>query len=105
MEKETIERLMLEVKEEGLPKDKLEALHTEITYLDNVMRMAIAPLEKEEALFMSDEDVFNREFSVAAKKLAWKSTKSGQRQIELSHYLKITPKLLQSLKTRLYSIY
>lgn len=100
-----LSQLIEEVKEEGLTKDQLEQYHTEIVHLDNLMRMEIAPIEKEEALFMGDEDVFKREFSVAAKKTAWKATEKGQRQIELNHYLKVTPKLLQSLRTRLYNIY
>lgn len=90
------------VKEEGLSKDQLEQYHTEITYLDNLMRMEIAPLEKEEALFLNDN--FDK-VSMVQRKTEWKATEKGQRQIELSHYLKVTPKLLQSIKTRLYNIY
>ena len=104
-------QLIEKVKEEGLSKDLLEQYHTQITYLDNLMRMELAPLEKEEALFMGGEfskfiSPHQKELpSVAQLKVWWKSTASGQRQIELNHYLKITPKLLQSIKTRLYSIY
>jgi len=94
-------QLIEKVKEENLDKNQLEELHTQIVYLDNLMRMEIAPIEKDEAKFM-DGDM---DISVAQRKVTWKATTSGQRQIELNHYLKITPKLLQSIKTRLYSIY
>lgn len=103
--------LIEKVREEGLSKDQLEQYHTEITYLDNLMRMELAPLEKEEALFLEhyhteySPNGAEKERSVAQRKIDWKATKSGQRQIELNHYLKVTPKLLQSIKTRLYNIY
>lgn len=109
----TLKELILAVKEEGLNKDQLEQYHTEITYLDNVMRMEIAPLEKEEALFFgkckehplqTNQGQIVEESDISIKR-KWKATEKGQRQIELSHYLKITPKLLQSIRTRLYSIY
>lgn len=110
------------VREDSLTKTQLEAYHTEITYLDNLMRMEIAPLEKEEALYFQENKYKKHIVAeypngiVALKesdeartdvevKRMWRATEKGQRQIELSHYLKITPKLLQSIKTRLYSIY
>lgn len=99
---ENLLEMIEKVKEEKLSKDTLEAYHTSVTYLDNLYRMELAPIEKEEAKYMS----FKRDDeSVAEVKIQWKATPRGQRQIELSHMLKITPKLLQSLKTRLYSIY
>ncbi len=105
--------LIEKVKEEGLSKDQLEQYHTEITYLDNLMRMEIAPLEKEEALYFGEckkhpLQTENRqvvEESDVSIKRKWRATEKGQRQIELNHYLRITPKLLQSIKTRLYSVY
>lgn len=112
----TLKELIIAVKEEGLTKSQLEQYHTEITYLDNIMRMEIAPLEKEEALYFQmirdNEDKLDdvlgatipRQSDVEIKR-QWRATEKGQRQIELSHYLKITPKLLQSIRTRLYSIY
>ena len=110
-----LQDLILAVKEEGLTKDMLEQYHTEITYLDNLMRLEIAPIEKEEALYFQDNRYENNKISLTQYqkikrpdveiKRMWRATEKGQRQIELNHYLKITPKLLQSIKTRLYSIY
>lgn len=115
-----LSELIIAVKEEGLTKSQLEQYHTEITYLDNLMRLEIAPLEKEEALFFSEEkgitkdDITNvnnggifrfKDKTDIEIKRKWRATEKGQRQIELSHYLKVTPKLLQSCKTRLYSLY
>ncbi len=105
MEKETLTKLMNEVKEEGLSKDKLEQLHTHITYLDSVMRMEIALIEKEEAIFFQLEKTKNSATPDIVIKRLWRSGETGLRQIELSHYLKVTPKLLQSCRTRLYAIY
>lgn len=103
-----LQQLIEKVKEENLTKTQLEQYHTEITYLDNLMRMEIAPLEKEEAQFFirhnTGEINGQRAPDILMKRL-WRATEKGQRQIELSHYLKVTPKLLQSIKTRLYSIY
>lgn len=99
-------QLIEKVKEEGLNKDQLEQYHTEITYLDNLMRMEIAPIEKAEALYFEAvrKSADERVSDVSVKRM-WKATEKGQRQIELNHYLKITPKLLQSIRTRLYAIY
>lgn len=100
-----LQQLIEAVKEEGLTKDQLEQYHTEITYLDNLMRMEIAPIEKDEALYFAGrKNQFPEESDVSIKRI-WKASEKGQRQIELNHYLRVTPKLLQSLKTRLYSQY
>lgn len=106
------------VKEENLTKDQLEKYHTEITYLDNMIRMEVAPIEKDEALYFQSnkQNIIHsnspngfipviRERSDIEIKRMWRATEQGQRQIELNHYLKITPKLLQSIRTRLYNIY
>lgn len=103
-----LETLIEKVREENLSKDMLEQYHTEITYLDNLMRMELAPIEKEEALYFNS---YSSPIWVGEKltdigiKRKWRATEKGQRQIELNHYLKVTPKLLQSIKTRLYNIY
>ncbi len=100
-------QLIEKVKEEGLTKDILEQYHTEITYLDNLMRMELAPLEKLEALYFEAHrlDLMGEKQTDVAIKRQWRAKDEGQRQIELNHYLKITPKLLQSIRTRLYAIY
>ncbi len=102
-----LRELVEQVKEEGLSKDRLEQYHTEITYLDNVLRLELAPIEKSEALFFEQyrqATGINNVTDVSIKR-AWRASIQGQRQIELSHMLKITPKLLQSCRTRLYSQY
>ena len=58
--------------------------------------------EKEEALWL---DAKPHEMSVAERKIGWKATKSGQRLIVLKRYCLATKELLNSLKSRLYSIY
>lgn len=93
------------VKEEGLSKDRLEQYHTEITHLDSVMRMELAEVEKKSALFFGNSRESNPEITDISIKRAWLFLPSGQRQIELSHMLKVTPKLLNSIKVRLYTIF
>lgn len=110
-----LHELIEAVKEEELTKTQLEQYHTEITYLDNLYRMELAPIEKEEAKFFMSNKYYNHvemdgqietiERPDIVVKRIWKDSPQGQRQIELSHYLKVTPKLLQSIKTRLYNIY
>jgi hypothetical protein len=65
------------------------------------MHMEMAELEKEETLYL---DTTEEKTAVAASR-KWAVTKSGQRQIELKHYIRSSEKILSSLKSRLYSIY
>lgn len=98
----TLPELFLAVKEKQLPKDKLEAYRDEMSQLFADMQVEMADLEKEEALFM---DKKTPEDSVAQMKVFWKATPSGQRLIVLKRYCIATKELLNSLKSRLYSVY
>lgn len=88
------------VKEKSLSKDQLENYRDEMSQLFAEMQMEMAELEKEEAVYMSDN-----EGTVASKKVSWKATEKGQRLIILKRYCLATKELLNSLKSRLYSIY
>jgi acetoin utilization deacetylase AcuC-like enzyme len=106
-----LELFIQDLKIENLSKDRLETLHTDITNFDAQLRMELIPLEKEEAIFMNEQkaekvndDVTRHHTDVYVKRI-WKATPQGQRQIELDQMLKITPKLLQSCKVKLYQIY
>ena len=94
--------LIIAVKEKNLSKDELEAYRDQMSHLFAEMQIEIADLEKEEAIFMEKgvEDT-----SVAQKKIYWKATEKGQRLIVLKRYCLATKELLNSLKSRLYSIY
>lgn len=91
------------VKEQNLTKDQLEGYRDQLSSLFAQMQLEMAELEKAEALFLSREK--NDTNSVASVKLGWKSTEKGQRLIVLKRYCLATKEMLNSLKSRLYSIY
>lgn len=96
----TINELIIAVKEKNLSKDQLENYRDSMSQVFAEMQLEMAELEKEEALFMDGEDG-----TAIARKIAWKATKSGQRLIVLKRYCLAVKELLNSLKSRLYSIY
>ena len=107
----TLKDLIVSVKEKNLSKDQLEAYRDQLSGLYAEMNMEMADLEKEEALFLENwhtiyaPDGSEKERSVAQRKIDWKATPSGQRLIVLKRYCLATKELLNSLKSRLYSIY
>ena len=102
--------LILAVKEKNLNKDQLEDYRDQMSQLFAEMQIEMAELEKEEAIFMdsfNSIEIGGREenVSVAQKKINWKATKEGKRLIVLKRYSLATKEMLNSLKSRLYSIY
>jgi hypothetical protein len=95
--------LIIAVKERNLTKDQLEAYRDDISGVFAQMQLEMAELEKSEALVMGHESY--AEFSVAERKVKWKVSPKGQRLIELKRYSLACKELLNSLKSRLYSIY
>lgn len=98
----TLQSLIEAVKDEKLDKYQLEAYRDQMSQLFAQMQLEIATLEKEEAMFMGKKTEDN---SVAEMKVYWKATHSGQRLIELKRYCLACKEMLNSLKSRLYSIY
>ena len=94
--------LITAVKEQNLSKDQLEAYRDQLSNLFAEMQIELSNLEKNEALFMGKK-LENQ--SVAEMKVWWKTTPEGQRIIELKRYCLATKEMLNSLKSRLYSIY
>lgn len=104
----TLAELIISVKEKNLSKDQLEDYRDQMSHLYAEMQLEMADLEKEEAIFMEKFKLFDepeKEVSVAQKKIEWKATLRGQRLIVLKRYCLATKELLNSLKSRLYSIY
>ena len=60
-------------------------------------------IEKEEAKYFFERT--NPETSDVSIKRKWRATEMGQRQILLKNYFRAMDKLLDSLRSRLYSIY
>lgn len=98
-----LQDLILVVKEKNLSKDQLESYRDEMSYLFAQMQIEMAELEKREAIYMNEQK--NDVESVASIKIRWKGTQEGQRLIVLKRYCLATKELLNSLKSRLYSIY
>lgn len=95
-----LSELILSVKEKNLSKDQLEDYRDQLSQLFAEMQMEMADIEKEEALLME-----KTEGTAIARKIAWRATEKGQRLIVLKRYTLATKELLNSLKSRLYSIY
>lgn len=97
-----LQELITAVKEKNLSKDQLENYRDDLSSLFAQMQIEMANLEKSEAQFMGLEIEGE---SVAKSKVLWKNTPDGQRLIELKRYALATKEMLNSLKSRLYSIY
>lgn len=98
----TLNELIIAVKEHNLNKDQLEDYRNKMSELFAQMQIEMADIEKNEALFMGNK---TSEQSVAEMKVSWKATKDGQRLIVLKRYSLALKEMLNSLKSRLYSIY
>ena len=90
--------MILAVQDKTLPKEKLEMYRDDLANLSSLMHLEVADIEKEEAIYRSE----SKEASDIATTRKWQITKSGQRQIELKHYIKATDKMVSSCKNRLY---
>ncbi len=99
----TLLELITKVKEKNLNKDQLEDYRDQMSSLFAEMQLEIAELEKEEAIYMGLRN--DTDESVASIKIMWKATAKGQRLILLKRYCLATKEMLNSLKSRLYSIY
>jgi len=95
-----LQELILAVKDQSLNKDQLEDYRNQMSELFAQMQLEMADIEKEEALFMNGQ-----EGTAISRKIAWKATTSGQRLIVLKRYALATKEMLNSLRSRLYSIY
>lgn len=97
----TLKELIVSVKEAKMDKPVLEQYHTQISGLHAEMQLEMADLEREEALFMNGKD---KDESAISRKISWKATTSGLRLIVLKRYTLATKELLNSLKSRIYTL-
>ena len=89
------------VKDHQLTKDQLEMYRNELAHVFADMKIEYAELEKNEAIYLLQQ----KDVAWTGRKAMWKGTDEGQRMITLKNYLGATNKILDSLKSRLYSIY
>ena len=87
------------IKEENLTKEKLEDLHSTLLRLRADVKMEMAGLMKEKALFMLREP--NK--SVAQRKIEWDGSEKGQRLLDLRSYVSALGDAQESVKTRIYA--
>ncbi len=97
-----LEEALKKVREENLDKQQLENYHLALSGLLADMKIEVASLEKEKAIFMSRKEAGQ---SVADRKTEWGGTSQGQRLIEMKGKVSATTTMVGSIKTRLYSIY
>jgi predicted nucleotide-binding protein (sugar kinase/HSP70/actin superfamily) len=97
--------LLEAVKERNLTKTALEEYRDEMTHLNTALHFEMAELEKEEALYIFNFTHVGEKKSQAEAERAWDITEKGRRQIDVNRSLKALAKELDSLKSRLYSIY
>lgn len=98
----TLQELIISVKEKNLSKDQLENYRDELSGLFAQMQLEMADLEKAEAIYLEN---WEEQMTAVARKNKWKATQQGQRLIVLKRYCLATKEMLNSLKSRLYSIY
>lgn len=106
----TLLELITAVKEKNLSKDALEAYRDQLSGLFAQMQLELADIEKKKAIFFDNSTKLYQEMNgkspsdISVKRL-WQAMKEGQREIELKRYAMACKEMLNSLKSRLYSIY
>jgi len=93
--------LLTSVKEKNLSREELEKYRDQLSHLFAEIMLELAELEKKEALFMGQ---ITEDESVAQKKVYWKASPDGQREIELKRYTLAIKEILNSLKSRIYQL-
>lgn len=97
--------LLHAVKETHLTKTDLERYRDAMVHLHSGMQLELAEVEKRGALFFDAQKKATPEMSDIGIKRLWKASVDGLREIELNRFIKATAKEIDSLKSRLYSIY
>lgn len=91
--------LITAVQDRKLSKEQLEGYFDQLSELSALLRLELADIQKEGALFLDACD----EKTNADKERKWKVTQRGQREIELKQYIEAIKPLLASVKNRIYS--
>ena len=93
--------MMTKVKEPGLSKEQLESYYSDLSNLKARLNQDFAQLKKEEAMFLVNR---NEGESVASVKIRWAGTPKGQTKIGIEWDIKTIATLLDSVKTRIFSL-
>lgn len=98
-----IKKLLAEVKEKSLDKNKLEDYYNLLSNVYADFQFEIADIKKVRAKFFFER--LSKEVSDISIKRSWEVTDEGLRLIELEASVKAISKILSSIKSRLYSLY
>ena len=98
-----IKKLLEEVKEQSLDKDKLENYHSLLSNIYADIQFEIADIKKSRAVFFFDRS--DKDVSDISIKRLWEVTEDGLKLIELEASVKAVSKILSSIKSRLYNVY
>lgn len=101
----TLKELITAIKEKNLTKEQLEAYRDDMSHVYAEMQMELAEVEKKKALRFEAMKIATPHDSDISLKRNWQASNDGLREIELKRYCLATKELLNSLKSRLYSIY
>lgn len=101
----TLTELIVAVKEKNLTKDQLENYRDEMSHVYADMQVELSEVEKAKALFFDTNKNIAPELTDISIKRKWQANQLGLREIVLKRYCLATKELLNSLKSRLYSIY
>lgn len=100
-----LSELIIAIKEKNLSKDDLENYRNDMSQIYADMQMELAECEKTKAIKFEELKIAYPESSDISIKRRWQASATGLREIELKRYCLATKELLNSLKSRLYSIY
>lgn len=102
-----LQELIESVKEQSLSKDALESYRDQLSSLYAQMQLELSDVEKSKALYFDQykDAMGGKEVSDISIKRSWQAGVKGLREIELKRYCLATKEILNSLKSRLYSIY
>lgn len=98
-----IKKLLEEVKEKFLDKDKLESYHSALSNIYAEIQFEIADIKKLRAKFYFERG--GKDVSDVSIKRSWEITEDGLKLIELEASVKAISKILSSLRSRLYNVY
>jgi hypothetical protein len=97
-----LEEALKKVREENLTKGELENYHLALSGLLADMKIEVSQLKKEKAMFMVQKEA---QESIANRKVSWDATPRGQRLLEMIGNAGATKTMVDSIKSRLYTIY
>jgi hypothetical protein len=92
--------LFKQVKDDKLSREQVEDFHKELSELRADIKLELAGIQKEKAMFM----LGHAETPASHREINWKGSEKGQREIDLKAYLSATTDHINSLKTRIYAL-